>query len=64
MKSGMWSVSDFEPEPRITKFVEFFDALVSSYQVTEDWQRLGATLRRHARQIRNADDADEIPDPD
>jgi hypothetical protein len=60
----MRSISDCKSEPDITKFIEFLRPLVRSHQVLENWQRFRATMRRHARQIRNIDHADNIADPD
>jgi hypothetical protein len=63
MRATLRTIPDLETEPSVAEFVEFFDAFVGSHQVTENWCRLGLTFGRHARQIRNTNDPNNVTDP-
>ena len=58
----MGTAANCESEPGMTEFVKFFDTFVGSHQVTENWRRFGLTVGRHAREIGNTDDANNIAD--
>jgi hypothetical protein len=64
VEASSWTTKDAERQLRVTEAVEALDALVATYDVFEDRGRRTAPGATHTREIRDAEDTNDVAPAD